>query len=223
MFVGCYRRPLVLAPTSSCGRSSSGSSPSLARGRRIAAAARSSNVTWVYLRRPPTPAPPLSLLLVLLPRREVKEAQRTTLPLLHPHPVAILLPLSSSPLPLAPPSSLLALLLPPRPEEGCTTTPAILLPPPSSLFALVVRSRLLEERPLSLPPPFHSPPRSPRSSSLPLVALPLLLPDRSCREDEDAIGNNLAPPPPLRVGVRLLLSQRAAGALLLPPSTSSSS
>ena len=67
------------------------------------------------------------------------------------------------PSPLPPPLWLLALLLRPRPKEGCTTTPAILLPPPLSLFALVVRSRSLDKCPLSLPPPFHSPPRSPRS------------------------------------------------------------
>ena len=83
---------------------------------------RSSNVVWGYLRPQttaaalavphpspfsllpsPPPAPPLSSLLVLLPRREVEGARRTTLPLLHPHPVAILPPLLSSPLPLAPP------------------------------------------------------------------------------------------------------------------------
>ena len=67
MFVGCYRRPLVLSPTSSCGRSSSRSSPSLARPRP----------PQVVARAPPTsrggtshPSPnPSSCLLPRLSRR----------------------------------------------------------------------------------------------------------------------------------------------------------
>jgi hypothetical protein len=106
MFVGCYRRPLVLSPTSSCGRSSSRSSPSLARPRPPQVVARAPPTSRGGTSHPspnPSSCPASLVVAVLLPRREAEEAQLTTLPLLHPHPVAILPPLLSSPLPLAPP------------------------------------------------------------------------------------------------------------------------